>query len=99
MLDCSTVRNVSVPTLDPKETAMNLSAHMHVLETAPSPRAEGLGTSTSSTLMHTSQQLINLDVETLHRTPTTKDGLKTWATVTFQLHQVLHPLRRARGIW
>ena len=81
MLDCSTVRNVSVPTLDPKETAMNLSAHMHVLETAPSPRAEGSGTSTSFTLMHTSQPLMTLDVEALPRTPTTKGGLKTWAIV------------------
>ena len=84
MLDCSTVRNVSVPTLDPKATAMNPSAHMHVLETAPSPRAEGSGTSTSFTQMHTSQLLMTMDVEALPRTPTTKDGLKTWAIATYQ---------------
>ena len=82
MQACSTARNVSVQTLDPRETAMSLSAHMDVQETTPLTCAEGLGTSTSSTLMHTSRQLMTLDVEAPPRTPTTKGGLMTWATVT-----------------
>ena len=77
----STAHSVSAPTLDPKETAMSLSAHMDVQETAPSACAEGSGTSISSTQMHTRQLLMTLDVEALHRTPTTKGGLKTWAIV------------------
>ena len=89
MQACSTAHSVSVPTLDPKETVMNLSALMDALETALLKCVEGLGTSTSSTLMHTSQLLMTLDVETLPRTPTTKGGLKTWATATFQ-HHLLH---------
>merc|ERR1712045_81503 len=67
-----------------KETAMSLSAHMDVLVTAPSPHAEGSGTSTSFTLMHTSQLLMTMVVEALPRTPTTKDGLRTWAIATYQ---------------
>ena len=92
MLDCSTVRSVSAPTLDPKETAMSLSAHMDALVTAPSPRAEGSVTSTSSTQMHTSQLLMTMDVETLRKIPTTKGGLKTWVIATYQQHQRLHLL-------
>ena len=87
----STAHNVSVPTPDPRETAMSLSAHTDVQETAPSTCAEGLGTSTSSTPMHTSLQLMTLDVEAPRRTPTTKGGLKTWATATYQQH-LLHLL-------
>ena len=81
MQACSTARNVSVPTLDPRETAMSLSAHMDVQEIAPSTCVEGLGTSTSSTLMHTRLQLMILDVEAPRRTPTTKSGMQTWVTV------------------
>merc|ERR1719323_774340 len=75
---------------------MSLSAHMDVQEIAPSTCAEGWGTSTSSTQMHTRQLLMTLDVEALHRTPTTKGGLKTWAIATYQHHQRLHLLCRLR---
>ena len=63
MRACSTAHNVSAPTPDLKETAMSLSAHMNVLETAPSPCVGDLDTSTSSTQMHTSQLLMTLDVD------------------------------------
>ena len=78
----STARSVSARTLAHKETAMSLSAHMDVQETAPSACVEGSGTSTSSTRMHTRQLLMTLDVEALRRTPTTRGGLKMLATVT-----------------
>ena len=92
MQACSTAHSVSVPTLDPKETVMNLSALMDALETALLKCVEGLGTSTSSTLMHTSQLLMTLDVEALHKTPTTKGGLMTWAIVTYQHRPRVHLL-------
>ena len=88
----STAHSVSAPTLDPKETAMSLSAHMDAQEIVLLTCAEGWGTSTSSTQMHTRQLLMTLDVEALHRTPTTKGGLKTWATATYLQHQRLHLL-------
>ena len=81
MQACSTARNVSVQTLDPRETAMSLSAHMDVQETAPLTCAEGLGTSTSSTPMPTRLQLMTLDVKARRRTPTTKSGLMIWGIV------------------
>ena len=77
----STARSVSARTLAHKETAMSLSAHMDVQETAPSACVEGSGTSTSSTRMHTRQLLMTLDVEALHKTPTTKDGMMIWGIV------------------
>ena len=78
---CSTAPSASAPTLAHKETATSLSAHMDAQEIVLLTCAEGWGTSTSSTQMHTRQLLMTLDVEALHRTPTTKGGLKTWATV------------------
>ena len=81
MQACSTARNVSVQTLDPRETAMSLSAHMDVQETTLLTCAEGLGTSTSSTPMHTKQQLMTGAAVTPCRIPTTKSGIKTWAIV------------------
>ena len=88
----STAHNVFAPTLDRKEPVMSLTAHMDVLETALTKCAEDWGTSTSSTPMHTSQLLMTLAVEALPRTPTTKGGLKTWATATYLQHQRLHLL-------
>ena len=81
MQACSTAHSVSAPTLDPKETAMSLSANMDVPETAPSACVEGSVTSTYSTLRHTRQLLMTLDVEALHKTPTTKDGMMIWGIV------------------
>ena len=84
MLVCSMAPNVYAPTKVHREPVTLDNALMVALETARSKCAEGLGTSTSSTLMHTRLQLMTLDVEALHRTPTTKGGLKTWAIVTYQ---------------
>ena len=83
MRACSTAHNVSAPTPDLKETAMSLSAHMNVLETAPSPCVGDLDTSTSSTQMHTSQLLMTMDVDAPWRMPTTQGGMRTWAIATY----------------
>ena len=69
------------PTLVHREPVMLDSAHMAVLEIALSKCVEGLATSTSSTLMHTKQQLMTGVVETPCRTPTIKSGIKTWVIV------------------
>ena len=82
MLACSMAPSVSAPTLVHREPVMLDSAHMAALETAQSRCAEGSVISISSTLMHTKQQLMTGDVETLCRTPTTKSGTMTWVIVT-----------------
>ena len=78
MLDCSMAPNAYVPILVLWEQAMLDNAPMAALETIQSRCVEGLDTSTFSTLMHTKQQLMTGDVETLSRIPTTKSGIRTW---------------------
>merc|ERR1719245_1319203 len=92
----STAHNVSAPTLDRKEPVMSLTAHMDVLETALSTCAEGLGILTSSILRHTlmRQTLMTLDVEAQHMMSTTKGGLMTWVTATYQHHLLRRFLQR-----
>jgi len=86
MLACSMAPSVYAPTLVHREPVRLDNALMAALETTPSKCAEGLGTSTSSTLMHTKQQLMTQAVGTPCRTPTTKNGMKTWAIAAYR-HQ------------
>ena len=81
MLVCSMVPSAFAPTLVHREPVMLDSAHMAVLEIALSKCVEGLATSTSSTLMHTKQQLMTGAVATRRKTPTTKSGTMIWGIV------------------
>ena len=64
-----------------REPVMRAGAITDVPETAQSKCVEGSVTSTYSTLRHTRQLLMTLDVEALHKTPTTKDGMMIWGIV------------------
>ena len=87
MLVCSMAPNVYAPTKVHREPVTLDNALMAALETAQSKCAEDLGTSISSTLTHTKQQLMTLAVGILCRTPTIKSGTKTW---DIAMHQVSH---------
>ena len=95
---CSTAHSVSAPTLVPRETAMSPNAHMGVQEKTQSRCAEGSGTLISSTRMRTRQQLMTTDVEAPHRTSTTKSGLRTWDTATYQQILLLMGLARVEAL-
>ena len=73
--------SVYAPTQVHREPVTLDNALMVALETAQSKCAEGLGTSTSSTLMHTKQRLMTGAVGTPSRIPTTKSGTMTWVIV------------------
>ena len=81
MLACSMALSAYVPTLVHREPVMPDSVLMAALETAQSKCAEDLGTSTSSTPMHTKQQLMTGDVGTRSKIPITKSGTMTWVIV------------------
>ena len=81
MQDCSMGRNAYVQIQVHKETVSRGNAIMGAQETAPSKCVEALATSTSSTLMHTRQPLMTGAVETQHKIPTTKSGMRTLAIV------------------
>ena len=67
--------------LDHKKTARKGNALMVAQATRVSKCAEGLGTSTFSTLMHTKPQLMIGAVETLLKTSITRNGMLTWIIV------------------
>ena len=95
MQACSMGHNAYAQTLVRKALASRDSAIMDAQETAPLKCVEGSATSTSSTLTHTQQPLMIGAAETQHRTPTTKNGMTTWAIVappqTLQkVHGALH---------
>ena len=81
MLVCSMALSAYAPTQVQWELVMLDNALMAALETAQSKCAEDLGTSISSTLTHTKQQLMTLAVGILCRTPTIKSGIKIWVIV------------------
>ena len=85
MLDCSMAPSAYVPILVLRERVMLDNALMAALETIQSRCAEGLDTSTFSTLMPTKQQLMIGAVATRCKIPTTKNGTMTWDIVVLLL--------------
>ena len=78
--------SVYAPTQVHREPVTLDNALMVALETARSKCAEGLGTSTSSTLMHTKQRLMTGAVGPQCKTPTIKSGIQTWVIVSHGAH-------------
>ena len=87
MLVCSMVPNAFAPTLVHREPVMLNSAHMAVLEITLSKCVEGSDTSTCFILMHTKQQWRNGAVETQNRTYITKNGMRTWIIVAWEVRR------------
>ena len=85
---CNMDRNVFAQTLDHRVIARKGNAPIVVQVTVASKCAEGLGTSISSTLMHTVPHMKTGVVETQHKTYITKNGMPTWSTAVVQ--QVSH---------
>ena len=80
-LACSMGHSAYAQTLDHKKTARKGNAPMAVQATRASKCAEGLDTSTFSTLMRTKPQLMIGAVETLLKTSITKNGMPIWTIV------------------
>ena len=85
MLAYNMDHSASAQTLDHKEIVRKVNALMVVQVTVASKCAEGLDTSTFSTLMRTKPQLMIGAVETLLRTDIIKNGMLTWTSVALQV--------------
>ena len=86
-LACSTSPNVSALTLGQKTPALRVIATTVVLAITPSKCAEGSDTSTCFILMHTKQQWKSGAVETQSRTFITKNGMRTWVIVAWEVRR------------
>ena len=84
MLVCNMDPNAFAQTQAHKEAVKKGNAIMVVPATTVSKCVADLGTSISSTLMHTEQQLMIGAVETLCRTNIIKNGTLIWTIVRIQ---------------
>ena len=85
MLVCNMDPNAFAQTLAHKETVKKRNALMVVPGITVSKCVEDLGTSISSTLMHTKQQLMIGAVETHCKTNITKNGTQIWNIAVIQV--------------
>ena len=85
MLVCNMDPNAFAQTPARKEAVKKRNALMVVPGTTVSKCVEDLGTSISSTLMHTKQQLMIGAVETHCKTNITKNGMLTWIIVVLEV--------------